>query len=86
MAREPAIHLRIRAALAKATAPGINVGVRAIYLTQADQDELDKAATKAWGSCPVFRTSFDDIHIRRGDRSMVALKSGQCFAIPRRLP
>lgn len=80
---EPLIHRRIRAALECARFR--RSPVRAIYLDPDDEAELNAVATKAWGSCPVIRLSFDDHPLQFGEASKVYLKSGEAIAVPKRL-
>jgi hypothetical protein len=89
MSRTPAIHRRIRAAIERVQAihkdhKGQPLPVRGIYLDELDQAELDKAATRSWGS-NAYQLGFDGHPIFKGQTSRVYLKGGAHTAVPRKL-
>ena len=79
---------RIDAALEKVALRGMEV--RAIYLTEADREQLTKEMTRYWrkqlGSKAVFHPcSYRDHHIRPGKSSIIYSTHGVGVHIPKRL-
>lgn len=93
MAKEPVIYRRIRAALEKSRSFS-DPTVRAIYLDEEDQAELDAARSKETGrkssvlgvdGVPIVTVDFDGHPIKPGITSRVWLNHGVSVNVPKRL-
>lgn len=73
---------RIDAALEKMRADQMEV--RAIYLTEAERDQLDRILSKEYGS-KLYTFQYRGHDLRTGQRSAIYSKHGVEVAIPKKL-